>query len=101
MFSDPQVSTVLRIQQVADLLVVDLRGVLGDSIGERYTPRTSMYDTSTVKLTLGSAAFFSSTRVNSSEQVSGIIPLSAPSARSHPMSVRDARYNAYTHIPSY
>jgi hypothetical protein len=38
-----------------------------------------MYETSTVKLILGSAAFFSSTRVNNSEHVRGIIPLSAPS----------------------
>lgn len=40
---------------------------------------TSMYETSTVKLTLESCAFFDSTRSNSSEQVKGMIPLSAPS----------------------
>lgn len=39
-----------------------------------------MYDTSTVKLILGSAALLSSTRTNSSEHVKGIIPLSGPSS---------------------
>ena len=38
-----------------------------------------MYDTSTVKWTLGSRAFFCSTRTNNSEHVKGIIPLSGPS----------------------
>jgi hypothetical protein len=37
-----------------------------------------------VKFTLGSAAFFSSTLVNNSEHVKGIIPLSAPSIREVP-----------------
>ena len=40
---------------------------------------TSIYETSTVKLILGSAAFLSPTRLNNSEHVKGIIPLSAPS----------------------
>lgn len=41
---------------------------------------TSIYDTSIVKLILGSAALLSSTRTNNSEHVKGIIPLSGPSS---------------------
>ena len=83
MLSDTEIPCVLGIEQVSYFLVVNLReketreeDVIGLSIGRQ---RTSMYETSTVKETLGSAAVFCATRSNNSKQVRGMIPLSGPS----------------------
>ena len=64
--------------------------------------RTSMYETSTVNLTFGSASVFTLTRSNSSIQVKGIIPLSCPSLRGKTSTAAIIQLETDgTYIPSY
>lgn len=75
--------------------------VLCQQIPNEWTRHTSMYDTSTVKLTLGSLAFFCSTRTNNSEHVKGIIPLSGPSEMTELVNECNGTSLWRTYIPSY
>ena len=71
-------------------------------MGRRRTVRTSMYETSTVNMTFGSALVFTLTRSNSSIQVKGIIPLSCPSLRGKISTPAMTQLETNgTYIPSY
>jgi hypothetical protein len=85
-FSNPEIACVLRIQEVAYFLVVDLEDSKPNADpGSKKRCLTSMYETSTVILMFESSDSFFTTRSKSSEQVRGMIPLSGPSTV--PMSV--------------
>ena len=79
MFSNSEITSIFGIEKITNFLIVNLEEGINrkrEAIARR---RTSMYETSITKLRLESRVFRSSHCRKSSEQVNGMIPLSAPS----------------------
>lgn len=81
MLPNLEITLILGIEKVPDLLVVNLIKQRSAKLRmqEQTAEQTSIYDTSTVNCRFGSAACLASVRKKSSEHVRGMIPLSAPS----------------------